>query len=480
MKLVLAYGVGTFVPRFCALLAIFVYSRLLTVNDFGLYVLAIAIGEFSDQVTSNWFRVGFLRFYHPGRIADGPYNLNSLFKFYAYCTLVGTALVWPISFIMVRTHTNWVAFAGATSLYVVGNGAVAACVNVFRGEGRAFAFAAMEMLRPLGALAAGVTATVLLVPTFRTCAYFGFGCHAAIGLTVLARIWPARGQGASTKGWVTEIVHYAWPLFFSCLLIALLNISDRSQLQWLLGPNAVALYAAAYAVGRQPIDVLLNAINVGSFTELVKAFDADGPTAGAAMLGKHITILLGLGLPAVAGVAALAAPIVHTLFDDRYWQAAPPLVPLAAGMALLAGLKSFGFDQAYYMLRRTGVQVVTLLVGAALGIVAGFLLVRSMGLVGAAYGAILGNLSALVVSGFIVYKLLPPHLIWSDIVKILFSVTLMVLALHAYPVANFDLWSLAGAVAVGAGTYLLSLVMLDTLGAHRLVRRLAGSRFRTS
>lgn len=470
MKSLLAYGAGTFFPRMYAFLAVFLFSRILSVHDFGLYVLAIAVGEFCDYTTSGWFRVGFLRLYHSGTIESDAdrLDLTAVYRTTLTCIVAAIALCWASAAILVPS--DWMTFGIATTFYVIANGTVQASLGTLRGEGKAKSYAAIESLRPLSNITLGLAATKFIHPTFAVAAFSVFGCNAIIGVTTLAVIWMRR-SGRPSRDRVEEIARYAWPLLISCFLTATMNAADRYQLQWWLGPHAVALYAAAYAIGRQPLDILFYALNLGSFTELMKAYDLKGPKAASELLGRQITLMLGITLPAAVGISLVAPDILHLLFDKRYWQDTAQLIPIICLMAVFAGLRSYGYDQGYYMLRKMRTQVISTLPAVMLGVSVSAVLIYYFGLLGAAYGGCVGFGASLTLSVILVRRALPGRLPWNEVGKIVVALLLMAVVVELTRLYGpHNKLALAGTIFAGIVTYGVAVLSLDVLGMRERLR----------
>ena len=284
-------------------------------------------------------------------------DLNPLYKMYLRCTAASVALCWISAFLLVGQERS--TFAIVCSLYVIGNGTVQASLNTLRGESRGLLYLSIEAVRPLSSLVLGFASVKLFHPTFAAAAFGVFGGNALIGIVTFSVIWSRRANRGG-RDIVKEIIQNSWPLFFSSALVAIMNAANRYQLQWWLGPHAVALYGVA-SIGRQPIDMLYTALNLGAFTELMRCYDTDGPVPAARLLGRQIALMLAIALPAVVGLSLLAPEIVHLLFDRRYWVGTPEIVPIIAVTALIAGLKNYGYDQGFYMVHRTGKQALSML-----------------------------------------------------------------------------------------------------------------------
>jgi O-antigen/teichoic acid export membrane protein len=453
-----------------AFLAIFLFSRILPVHDFGLYVFAVAVGEFCDYTTSAWFRVGFLRVYHRGTI-DSDENrpdVTAVYKITLRCLAIAIVMCWISAVALVRE--DWLVFGAVTTLYVIANATMQASLNTLRGEGRAGAYALIESLRPLSNLSLGLLATKFIHPTFGVAALAVFGSNALIGVTALTTIWWHRA-GRKGRNRVPEIIDYAWPLLLTCALTAAMNAADRYQLQWWLGPQAVALYAAALAIGRQPIDILLNALNLGSFTELMKSYDMAGAEAGARLLSRQITMMIGLALPAATGLTLLGPDILRLLFDHRYWTGTAELIPFVSLLALFSGIKTYGYDQGFYMANRVKEQVYSMLPSVIVGVGVSAVLIRFYGLAGAAYGGCIGFGASLLLTVILVRRALPGRLPWVEVAKIVIASLLMAIVVELARIYGLhDKLGLAACVIAGIVAYGTSILALDVLGMRQRLR----------
>src|SRR3954453_23052374 len=91
----------------------------------------------------------------------------------------------------------------------------------------------------------------------------------------------AFGRGAPGPARFTHRAFFALglPLSVMALMGFGLNSAERVFLKVYYDAGAVAVFAAAYALARQPIDMVANAINMGAFPEVVSRFDEHGPSA---------------------------------------------------------------------------------------------------------------------------------------------------------------------------------------------------------
>jgi O-antigen/teichoic acid export membrane protein len=474
MNTFFSYSAAIFFPRLCGYLTAYIFSRLLSVHDFGLYVLAIAIGKFCDYSTGVWFRNGFLRVYHPGNIATpgAKPRISSMYLVSLGCSAVGILMTWPICYFL--GHAQWISLGYVTTIYIIGDGALQATLYTLRGETRPRSYAVVESLRPLLSMGAGILAVKFAGPTFLSAGFGLLGCNMLVSIIAFTVICGTRAKkkNIAEKDYVVETFQYAWPLIIGCFLVASMNVIDRYQLQWWLGPSAVALYAAAYSIGRQPIDILLNGMNLSAFTQFMKTYDIAGPEAASELLRRQILLILGVVFPIGAGLSVLAPDILHVLYDARYWNNTPMLVPTLALIGLMAGLKNFVFDQGFYMVRKLNALVLSFLPAFIVGTGCSILFIKMFGLPGAAYGELAGFLISLLFAAHLMKRFLPVQLPWASVGKLFVSALTMTLVMSLMESQMpASILSFTIKVIVGLGTYMLALLFFDMFGMRQHLQK---------
>jgi O-antigen/teichoic acid export membrane protein len=410
----LPYIISVVFPKLCVYAEIALFSRILSLRDFGLYGLVIAIGKFCDYSSAHWFRVGFLRMYHPGcaQSIQEQTDLGSTYRATLYCCAAAVLLSLPIIFVLVREDRA--GFALVVFLNLVGTATRQAVLNTLRGESRAIIYAVIEVVKPTLNIAAGLLLARTIAATFLPVSIGVFGSSALIGVSLFAATWIQRRKRRGLDC-VGDIVKFAWPLVFSGLLTAALAPLSRYQLQWSIGPSAVALYAAAYAITRQPLDLIFTGLNLSMFTDLMKRSDAEGTENAAKLLRSQITTLLLAILPVAGLIFAFSQDIVRILFDARYWPGVPALVPIMLVSAILFGMKNYAFDQGFYAARKTSWQVLTFVPMVLVQVLGTGALVPVYGLSGAVYGECLAGLVGIVCSATLVRRVFRIYFPWRNV-----------------------------------------------------------------
>jgi O-antigen/teichoic acid export membrane protein len=158
--------------------------------------------------------------------------------------------------------------------------------------------------------------------------------------------------------------------------------------------------------------------------------------------------------------------LLKTFFDRRYAAAEPLMIPLAAA-AVLSGLRAYGVHQAFHMARRSGVQALTYVPSVIVALVAGFFLIRTYGVAGAANSALLASAFSMVVSIAFALRLLPIAVPVKEVGKVLVATCVMAASVKAVELMVVDgLPRLVGAIGLGAVVYGIALLGLDFMGGR--------------
>ena len=219
----------------------------------------------------------------------------------------------------------------------------------------------------------------------------------ALGLALAYRRYPAPGRWAWSVQRARSILHETWPFLVGSLaLITYLRI-DQIMLEALLGSTQLGLYAAMVPLSSAAQVVPL------SLAAALAPFIARAKERGQAeyeeALLKVFRLFGALGLGASATIALLAPVIIPLLYGPAY-QAAIPLL-------MVHGLTNFfifqGVGQNLWIANESAGKIALskTVVGAITCVLANWLLLPRLGLMGAALAAIAAQAMATVLSNVV-------------------------------------------------------------------------------
>jgi O-antigen/teichoic acid export membrane protein len=368
-------------PRISAILLLIVTTRLVSQTEYGLLALVVAIGEMTDAAVSNWLRIALLRLGGTGTIASGSLKR-------ATTVLIGTsaaAILVAIFASMLIVPERAGEFALAVSAYIVAGSVSRHALCILQMQQRRVTYTMMEFARSICVIVLPITAIVLVEPTFLAASLATSLGTLACGIAGL-RIAYRQVESGPARFSYGELFSLGVPLIVLALISFGLDAIERPLLKLFHDAGVVAVYAAAYALARQPIDILGNAINQGAFPEMVSIFDTRGPAAAGAFIVQQLNLIAMLILPAAAFLMVLGPDIVGLILPESYHADAGAVFPVVVASVVLFNFKVFVFDNVFHAHKRNWLQSASLLPGAVIGIALSLYLIPTYAALGAAWG----------------------------------------------------------------------------------------------
>lgn len=242
--------------------------------------------------------------------------------------------------------------------------------------------------------------------------------------------------------------------FLAAIFVKIYSYIDSFTIKMVLGEGAVGVYSIAYkfAYAFQFLPLAF----VGALYPAMSTQLDDKEKLKKTFLQAEWYLAL-LGAPIVFGLAALAPEVIGLVYGDRYLAAAPAL------QALLVGLWFIFMDfPVGSLLNASGMQhkkTLTMGIAMVINFVANVLLVRSFGIVGAGYSAILTFITLFCAGFYFARQVLP--LTVGDWWKSVRGVTLagvvmfFVVFFAKGPLMELHAYAWVGAIPLGACVFLL-------------------------
>jgi O-antigen/teichoic acid export membrane protein len=362
-----------------ALAMIYILTRLLSAEQYGLYALGMAGIGLCGSVLFQWIAVAVSRFY-AAHVAEPDALLTEAYRLFSRIAIVG--------FLFTAIYAAWSPMPAVTPALAlaIGIGAIAMGLHSL---GLQVANARVQPIS-FGLLTASRGAFALTTAVAFVLAGFGgmgavFGVAIASVLSVIffgaRRLTKVRHNSPELR---RQMVVYGLPLTLTYLATMVLDVSDRFMIGWWLGTPAVAGYAASYDLTQQTVGAILNVLFLASYSRITAAWESGGaPAARQAMLPLSRAMLLGA--PLVAGLfIGLAPEISRIVFGAAIQADAVQVMPWVAFAIAVGCLKSFFLDIAFQLAKVTHMQLRITAVMAVLNVVLNLVLLPKFGVVGAA------------------------------------------------------------------------------------------------
>jgi len=396
--------------RLSSLLLLIFATRLVDRAEYGYLTLVVTVGEFTDVAVTSWLRIALLRLGGKGDITRG--TLMLAIRVVATTTLIGVlAAAFASRFI---TPDRWGEFATAVSAYLAVSAFSRLALTILQMQQRHTVYSLLESTRALLQLVLPLAAALLVSRSFIV---MSLASSTAILLAGTGAAWAASRALVPGRARFThrELFALGIPLLAVAAAGFGLNSVERVMLKIYYDAGAVAVFAAAYALARQPIDTIANVINMGGFPEMVSLFDREGPDAAARHLGAQMSLLGRLSFPVVAMIMVLG-PEISTLFlPAGYHQSAAILFPLVALNVLAANFTTFVFENVIHAHKKLWLLMWSIGPASLMTITLSILLIPKFAEIGAALALLGGTLTSLGVVIIVSRRLMVVPVPWRDL-----------------------------------------------------------------
>ena len=454
-------------------LAIILFTRLLSPEDFGRYALAFSAMTLAHVAVFSWLEAAMARFWAAQTPGAAQGHFASLYR---------TAFVLSAAFLVVTGLIVWLLPTDPLfriALAVGLAGAPARCMvklaqERFRAEGEVAKSARLDMAVTAGGLAIGVGFALTGMGAAAPLLGLGLAPLAALPFVLPGELKQARG-GAFEAGRVRDYAMYGYPIAASLALTVVLSSTDRFVLDAYLGEAAVGAYHASYSIANRTLDVLFLWLGTAGQPALVMALERGGMDRLKVAAREQLSTFLLVGLPAAAGVALVARPLSEVLIGEELRTAAASVTPWIALSALLFGLTAYYFGQAFTLGKKTRRLLIAMAIPAGLNVVLNLILVPRFGLMGAAWATAasfgLGMVATMLIGRRVVALPIP----WESLARCGVATGIMALVVSSLPAVG-GLGELMLDAGVGAMVYAAAALTLNAAGVRTVALGLLAKR----
>ena len=481
LKSSLIYLVGRVGGNAITFGALIAYSWLFEPGPYGLFSVVNTIALQTHFILSQWLCTSVNRFM--------PANLERR-ETVLTTTLTGFAIVLAFTALS----------AGGASLFagdrlITGEGGVERRLStlILFGLPLFFAYAYTELnitifqtsLQPgryakafVGRSAFAAIATVLL-------ALAGLGMEALVLGVLIGNLIPTVLTAREIWGRVrwrffdrtllVAMFSFGLPLSASLVLRGVMGSVDRFMLAGMSGVAQAGLYSFSYDIAAKSLIVLMSAAHLASFPLVLRAFEEGDRQKTDKIILSNIRLILFLTLPVGTAMAVLS-PWLVALFGDEYRVIVSQLLPWMAVCAILSGLQSFHFAQAFAIRKRPVDLLYVFAGGAVINVVFNLLWIPQHGALGAAAASVLANAVALILSWELGKRRYDLPFPVRDLGKLILACALAAVVVWPARSSGNLLWLAFSLVSAG-GVFLATVYLMDYAGARQVVQDLRAKGF---
>jgi len=466
------YLIARGLPGIFAFLSIPLFSRLLNPATYGKYALAMATVGLINAVFFTWLPLGLVRFLPAHRKAPAALK-STLLSAAAMLLAMATAcaaLVW-----LVPAWHDWRRVTLACWALLITQIPYDLFCEYTRSQIMPWRYMSLQLTR--SCLATFLGAALI----WAGAGWWGGLAGLAIGMIIPVALTYRRDwsdvRPLIDRQLLAKVTHYAVPLSITYTLAVVISSSDRFLLAWLKGADAAGQYSVAVDLTNRTLFLMMNVVNMAMYPLAIRAWEDHGREAAQEQMRHNASLLLGVGVPSVVGMAVLAASVSHCFLGASFRATAAGIIPLVALGAFLAGFKAFHWDAAFQFAHQTIHQVWIVLIVAAVNIGLNLMFIRHFGINGAACASVIAYIVSIVLTAMIGRRYFAMPMPLRPLAQVLLAAAVMALVLwplRAY--RGFAAFPLQFAISVAV--YLTALFAQDFLDLRTSLLRKWRQHFR--
>jgi O-antigen/teichoic acid export membrane protein len=357
------------------LLSVFVFTRLFSPHDYGIYLLGVGFASVVSTFLAGWFRNLILSQHARD---DGSDVRGLVIAGYFICGLTA-----PVAFGLGRLVGLDMVAAAAAIVLAVAVGLFELTQDLVRARLRAFSAMKGTLVRAASALCLGVAVAVFAPAGFILLMSSALACL----LAVLAQ-WRTAWRGTSIRFDVSGLratARQGLPLTISLTLLAISSVTDRFMIANLVGSADAGKYIAGLDLVRQTLMMPAMSAAAAFFPLAVQIHASQGRLAVRSHLGECVEVLLSITLPACLGFAVISPHIANVIFGADFREMAAQTMPVLAAAVIFQILTQQYLHASFLLSGRNSFYLINTTSIIAANVMLSYALVSEYGPMGAAW-----------------------------------------------------------------------------------------------
>jgi O-antigen/teichoic acid export membrane protein len=374
------------------LLSVFVFTRLFSPHDYGIYLLGVGFASVVSVFLVGWFRNLILSGH---AIGDGTDVRGAVISGYFICCLAA-----PLAYGAGRLVGLDALATLAAIVLAVAIGIFELTQDLLRARLMAFSVMKVTLVRAAAVLCLGVI-VALLGPT-------GFllllSSALAYSIAVLVQ-WRTAWRGTVVKfdgPRLAALAKKGLPLTLSLTLLAVSSVTDRFMIANLVGAADAGKYVAGIDLVRQALMMPAVSASAAFFPLAVQIHARHGNAAVRSHLAECVELLLSITLPACLGFAVIGAHVANVVLGADFRELATQTMPIVAVAVIFQILTQQYLHASFLLSGRNSLYLINTASIILANVILTYVLVGNYGPLGAAWarlGAdVFGFMGALILS----------------------------------------------------------------------------------
>lgn len=459
------YMIAHGIPAILGFAAVIIFTRLLTPEEYGFYIVAMSFAGIINAVLYAWVRLSILRYQSEGETAD--VRLSALAGYGLSAALSPLIL---LAF-MHATDSPFQQLLLAT-LVALALGLFEFGQEILKARQQAGAYMRASVIRSI------LTFSLSLLLVYSGLGgiglLIGMACAYLLSFIISSPLIWCRPVRPFQPEIFKKMLVFGAPMAISGTVFSFHGALDRLIVVHFLGEAATGIYGASADLVRQIILLPAIAIGAAMVPVVIRALANEGSKEADRQLRLTFEMLMTMIVPAVIGLALVAPAFSAVMIGPEFREEAARLIPILAFAWLFQAVTHQYIHASFHLSATSRFLLLQGLVILVVNVVATVMLVPRLGLAGAAWALVLAELAGVAAGFILAARAYPLPLAGGRIGRVMIAgaamalPTWLVTGLLPNPAAN-----LALSVVVGMISYGLAALALDLVGIREtLMRRL--------
>jgi O-antigen/teichoic acid export membrane protein len=455
------YSIASVISAAIGLLSAVVFTRLLSPDEYGVYVVGLSTAGIVSALLFTWVRVSALRFQSEGGAVDVRKTI-----FLAYLI---SALAAPIA-LVVATLTTSVSFERniAAVFFALGLGLFELGQELLKARLQSLAFMSASIIR--ACLAFALCLVAALLGGGGLCQLAMVGLTYFITTTLFASTILRSPVAGPKIADLRTFAGFGIPITLSGIVFAIHAALDRMLVFHFMGDHAAGQYGAAADLVRQII--LIPAVSIASATIplAVRAYANGGADEARPHLEFSLEILLAAVLPAVVGVALTSSYIAGVILGAEFRETAAQIMPILAFAWLFQSFSQSYIHASFHLAKTPFMMTTQSIAMLTANLLVMPLLLARFGLVGAAASLVIVEGFGAAFGWYLTRKAFPLPFNAFQAMRIVAATAIMALVLtFLKPLLPIGIISFGLLAATGCLVYVAAAFAFDIAGLRKAV-----------
>lgn len=376
LKDIFIFALGSLGSKLISFLLVPLYTNVLTRSEYGVSELALTIAELLIPFVSVVIFESVLRFG-----LDSKYNKEDVIL-----TAFRVALFGSLATILITPFFNLYSSVSEWKWYIC------AYVIIYIFYSVEMMYLKVKQKNKLYALLSCVQTLVLAISNIILLLVFKIGIRGyllsniishfviTVSAFILGKIYFDIKCAKFEKKICVQMLAYSFPLIFNNIAWWIIHSSDKIMIEWMLDSSLLGLYTVSIKISAI-INLFVSVFSQAWSISAIREYDGETENSFYANVFKYYSFICFLGAMIIISVSA---PFMKIYVGKNFLEAAK-YVPLLVTGTLFSALTTY-FSRLYSVVKKNKNVMFTTVFAAVVNIAANYILIKSIGVLGAVIG----------------------------------------------------------------------------------------------